>query len=321
MRSSEVQGMLANAAPGFQGEEPVLLLVDGQRATALRGLAMRWHLFKHLGPAKAWNIWKRISEAAQPLPRTNGMSRRGMVGTVTAATAAFSVFAGLRTPAAAEVQDSAAQDDWLAQLDLRNGQELSGESLDHAWSKAQRSSEMQRLMSAELVGPPEEMNDLRSSTPEDSGAEELKAVTHQIAGTDGGELTALVWQKAEAVVLYYEATWAGQTQRRSIALQADEANSKAHFLAVVDKGELAVAANEPGTLANCSSDSDCSGACYTCRCTSMDVACGANCCVPCAFACGTVYSCIGCLGLWCPACLALNSCCTARSCRWRDSCA
>lgn len=75
------------------------------------------------------------------------------------------------------------------------------------------------------------------------------------------------------------------------------------------------------TASTCRRDSDCHGACWACRCVSYNGTCAANCCAPCAFACRSGWTCLGCVLVGCPACMSLNRCCRRRECRWREACA
>lgn len=312
----EMRALLERAPGRPPGEEPVLLLVEQGRVTVLRGLAMRLRLLAGLGPRRAWGVLARIASAAgeQAPARSTGVSRRGVLGRTAAVVAAAGVFSGMRMAPAAAAPSAPDPDDWLARLDLTDPREIPQEQIKGAWQRARNSSNVRKLLEAELPDSPAELEDLRADTE----AEELGGVVHQIA--DGGELTALVWRRGDVYCFSYEARRPGGVLRRAQILRLDQERESAHVLATADTDALTLPSGEVSTLASCTSDSDCSGACYACRCTSLNVSCAANCCGPCAFACGAVWSCLSCLGVWCPACQLLNSCCQGKDCRWRESC-
>ncbi|GAA3754168.1 hypothetical protein [Salinactinospora qingdaonensis] len=305
-------------------EEPLLLLVDASRVRAVRGLALRLRLLIGLGPRRAWTIARHITTAAagqrdRACPPAR-LSRRGLLGQATAALTAAAIVTGIGARAARAQPNAPATDDWLAQLDLTGARAIPPGELAHAWQHARATATTQKLLDAELPHPVPELEALRRPTSAvDGHATELGGVIHQIA--DGGHLTALAWRRGPLHCLSYEARRPHGVRRRATLLRLDPTTGRAHLLASADTDTLTVATGAATRGADCTHSGHCPGACSTCGCSRLDLACAANCCAPCAFACGAVWSCLSCIALWCPLCQSLNNCCTARACQWRESCA
>ncbi|KIH96436.1 hypothetical protein LP52_24995 [Streptomonospora alba] len=283
-------------------------------------MAMRLRLLAGLGPRRAWNVLARITTAASGSApaAASRMSRRGALGRTAAVAAAAGVFSGLRlAPAAAETSASAASDDWLARLVLKNSRDLADGELQQAWSSARGSANLRNLLEAELPDQPAGLGAARSSTGRGSG-EDLKGVVHQIEG--GGELTALLWQKDNLSVLFYEARQGQETTRRSMVLDLDEPQERLNILGRSEQEELLVPSGDVQTRMACS-PGGCSGACYSCQCSGYDLGCLATCCGSCVAACaGGPQACVACATLYCAPCLGLIGCCSGSACQYRPSC-
>lgn len=190
-------------------------------------------------------------------------------------------------------------DDWIERLTLRSVRELPA---PEARRLATTSVPLRRLQSRLLSSSDIEIRAAEHETPE---GQTLLAVS--VVGTERAAAWYRLVDDSGAPV-----------HQRAHAFEVDERHDRLHVLDVHDDGRYSSPrrASESGTLgASCSSDSDCpGGGCYVCNCSSIDATCAFNCCAPCAFACGSLWGCLGCVLIFCPLCAAVSECCTAANC-------
>lgn len=154
--------------------------------------------------------------------------------------------------------------------------------------------------------------------------ETLVGVRHQVE--EGGSLTAIAYQRRARAVISHRLVLAdGSEATRTMVYEVDATpNAEGD---IEDGGRVFLLAKSVDGIAlefsaasECSSNQDCGPTyCYRCECTSWDLTCLANCCVPCAFSCGNAWLCLACIGVWCSACSSdlLNGCCQSTSCTYR----
>lgn len=223
---------------------------------------------------------------------------------------------------------AAAQEHWLSQISPASSRELSGKQAAAAWARLTRGQHLRRLLSAREVEGNPSTSSIRDSvlSAERAGVaspspENINGVRHRLEG--GGHLLALSYKEGDALIVSYQLDEPGQERRLFSQLIEDTGSEDLVWvLAEAEDDDVVVAPQGEFTAAStCRGNRDCAGACNVCRCVSYNRTCAANCCAPCAFACRTGWTCLGCVLVWCPACVQLNRCCRRRECRWRQSCA
>lgn len=293
---------------------PTLVEVSGESVRAWTGAAMGMQLRRRVGNRNTWQIAKalgtRHDAAAGKAP--SAISRSAFMKGAVGALVGLSVLAA--RPRQAQASEGGDADHWLAQLELTDALEMSDDQLSEAVTSVAQSSDFERMTESQSGSQAN-----LGTWATDSGST-VKGVRHQTRG--GGQLNAVSIQTDRHLMLTYSLTTSqGGSRSFMELLEVDENNEQAHLNAKVDTGDL-VDNGLVSAQSSCSSSSDCgSDPCMTCQCTSYNLACVANCCAPCAFACGAIWSCVGCAGVWCPTCVTINNCCTGRGCRWRQACA
>lgn len=306
--------------------EPALVEVQDDQAHVFTGMRLRVHLLRGLGPSRAWHVWRLmthgLSAAGERDPdRHDGAlsepGRRRFLARAGGVLAGVAVASGVgsRSLAHATTRDG----DWLARLSLGGAKELSGDELAAAWSDFRSSEELRRMLSAgDLAG---DAGVQRFKAALGSGVsrrpEEFLAVRHSVA--TGGELIAAVFRTSDTVVANYRLRTEDQSHSRILVLRPHESDGTVRKLARMEDGTLLVPSGA-STAQACNSQSDCPGQCVNCSCNNWNTTCLANCCAPCAFACGTPATCIGCIVVWCPVCSSINRCCRSAQCELDPSC-
>lgn len=295
---------------------PTLVVVDDDRTRAFTGVEMGLRLQSELGLKTAWRIAQVLGGRREEITGKGSgrLSRsaflRGAIGTVFG----LSLLSTTASPAAASASNNnGAGDHWISDLKFEGSTQMSDADALAAWQEFTRSDDFRRLASAPS-GQSRGLAALNTS---------LRGVQHTTTG--GGVLTALSTQTDTSLVVAYRLQTQSGDTRTMIKLfdrAGDEAMSLRSF---IDQGDLFDRESETAAAAAVAARSSCTGStncgiCLSCQCDGWDLVCITNCCVPCAFACGAVWSCVGCVAIWCPGCATINKCCTRRSCQPRPGC-
>lgn len=315
---------------------PTLIELKNGQVKAWTGAMMGAHLARKLGPSVTWKVAKVLGESTHS-NRTehhslSGLSRsqflKGLGGAAVGLTV-LSGTGGLATPAAA-----AEDEHWLSQLSITSSKELSEKQAVVTWARLTRGRHLRRLLLSQVMEERPSAKRIRSRmlSAKKTGVTTLptttvKGIHHQLKG--GGRLIALAYQEDDTLILLYRLDKLGQNTKLFSRVIEEESKDTFRVLGEAEDNDVIVAAQatdsdeEVYTITarrRCRSSRQCRGACYVCRCVSYRKVCAINCCGPCAFACRTGWSCLACLGIWCPVCVSLNRCCRYKECRWRQSC-
>lgn len=308
---------------------PTLVEVADGEVRAWTGMMMGARLARKLGPAATWKVVRVLGEIgnsnrARPVAHSV-LSRSQFLKGLGGAVVGMSVLSGtgsLASPAAAEGAH------WLSQVSPISSTELSGKQAAAAWTRLTRSQHFRHFLSSHAIDENIMAGRMRgkmlAGVRTDSTnlpTKNIKGVRHRLKG--GGQLLALSYKEDDTLMVSYRFDKPGQEpQQFSQLIEDKDGEDLVQVLAEAEDDDILVAPQGEFTAAStCRRDRDCPGACRVCRCVSYNRTCAANCCAPCAFACRTGWSCLGCVLVWCPVCMSLNRCCRSKRCLWRDSCA
>ncbi len=329
--------------------KPTLVEVSDSTVRALVGSRMAVSLTRNLGFHNTWNLLKIIGEIsevqAEQKPPVSGafgnrIPRSSFLKGIAGAAIGVAVLANMPAARAATAEDELSR---FASLKLKNPHELSFKDSSRVMRRALDLPELKVVFNDEnsqSVGLRERIITALDRPSQDSKELGVRSVAHTISG--GGTMVATMFLDEEISFLLYEIAGGenhGQLYSRVLRKNSSES---ADVLVELDSGRVFSRPTEAEILAhqavtdqttsggvetlattaatcsqlNCSAQ----GACYACRCGSINFTCAANCCGPCAFGCGQAWlawGCAGCVLLWCPACAAMNHCCTSMFCDWR----
>lgn len=306
--------------------KPTLVAVSRDRAKAWTGLGMAFALRREIGTASMWKVAQLMGahkDLVRPEVRgfTRGQFMRGTIGAVAGA----SILMGTGSALAA----AKTKDDWAGSVAIRSKKELNrGEIISQLRSQRAKNALTPLRGSAGI----EESNAIKrfdalvanhDATPSES--EIALGARHQLS--DGGEILAVSFQFESDAIIFHQLTHSdGTSKDRLMVFRSDQRDEKTgdpgsvHLLAMSEDGfpTRMVDSNAVAAAISCTSSSQCGSTyCNRCGCDSYNIACLANCCAPCAFSCGVAWTCVGCIGVWCPICIGLNSCCTSSSCKYQ----
>lgn len=329
--------------------KPTLVEVSDSGTRAWIGGRMAVSMARNLGIRDTWNLLKIIGEISEvqsdqkpPEHGTigNKIPRSSFLKGVVGVGVGIAVLANVPAARAATAEDDLS---WFATLKLKNPRELSFEDASREMNRALDLAELKPVFSdvnSQSVRLRERITVALERPALDSEELGVRSVVHTIQG--GGKMTATMFLDEEISFLLYEITGGKNHGRLYSRVLRKSSSESADVLLELDSGRVfsrpteaeihehqiisdQAAAGGMTTLAatatscsrlNCSAK----GACYACRCASVNFTCAANCCGPCAFGCSKswlVWGCVGCVLLWCPACAAMNRCCTSVFCDWR----
>lgn len=329
--------------------KPTLVEVSNSATRAWVGSRMAVSLTRNLGVQNTWNLLKIIGEISEvqgdQTPQMSGIfgtriPRSSFLKGIVGAGVGVAVLANIPAARAATAEDELS---WFASLKLKNPHELSFKDSAREMKRALDLPELKAVFSdanSQSVGLRERIAAALDRPSQDFEELGVRSVTHTIHG--GGKMTATMFLDEEVSFLLYEITGGknhgrlySRVLRKNSSESADvlveldsgrvfsrpsEAEIRAHQV-VTDQPASGGMATRAATATSCSKlNCSAQGACYACRCASVNFTCAANCCGPCAFGCSKswlVWGCAGCVLLWCPACAAMNRCCTSVFCDWR----
>lgn len=312
---------------------PTLVELGGGEVRAWTGMRMGARLTRRLGPAATWRVARvlgemRESNRAERSPHS-GLSRSQFLKGLGGAVVGLSVLSGTGALAA----PAAADEHWLSQLSFTSSKELSEKQAAVAWARLTRGRHLRGLLSSDVMDENPAASRIRGrmlSAPKTGVAStptaNIKGVRHQLKG--GGQLLALVYQEDDALIVSYRFDRPGQKTRLISRVIEDESEDLVRVLAEAEDGDIfgtpQVAARQSKSTRDaqgrsCRSGSNC-GPCYGCRCVSANKRCLFNCCGPCALACANLWTCLGCVAVWCPVCASVNRCCYRKECRYISGC-
>lgn len=286
--------------------EPALVETDLNRIAVRTGVRLRTRLARRVGLRNAARILKALvdSGATVAQPGRRGFLLRGAalgVATLVAPTVV------LRKAAADDGASDEVGKQWYEEYETESRTEMSSAEADEAWQHAIQSPDAEAL-----------------SLPT-ADAEFIGAVRHEL--DNGAVVVAVSWQLGERVAVHYQADRPIDGFESGIHVyEVDEEEETATLVASASNGHE----NEPVPEDADGRDDDSVDSCGPCppkyrrevrECTNLNLTCAANCCAPCAFSCANVWTCIGCLAVWCPVCMSINNCCTntttkCNQCKW-----
>lgn len=262
----------------------------------------------------------RLGDRSELVSRSTFL--RGLVG-VAAAWSVLSVVSGRPSPA------HAATGHWFSGLKITGSEELGSQD------SAELAAELERSGHAVPVFPNSSPAGVRYSV-RSAVAEsyEPRAVVHSLQ--DGRTLEAVVLQEGVEVSAFYtlkngqdvesthslrmsgyDSTGSGEIDRVKLVLV--EENGHIEY-PPQGRGDRSLTGSSRAASGCDSSACSARGSCWACRCSDWDLRCLFNCCAPCSLSCTNVYTCLGCVALFCPICTAVNSCCMKSYCGWREAC-
>jgi hypothetical protein len=329
--------------------KPTLVEISNSTTRAWVGGKMSVALVRNLGVQNTWNLLKIIGEISevqgQQSPPASGLlgtkvPRASFLKGIIGAGVGVAILANGPAARAATAEDDLS---WFAALKLKNPRELSFNESAREMKRALELPELKAVFSdvnSKSIGLRERIAADAARASRDVEELGIRSVVHTIHG--GGKMTATMFLDEEISFLLYEIT-GGKFHGRSYArVLRKNSSESADVLVELDSGRVFSRPSEAEIRAhqvekdqsvsdgiatraatatscaklNCSAQ----GACYACRCASVDLTCSVNCCGPCAFGCSKpwlAWGCAGCILLWCPACAAMNRCCTSVFCDWR----
>lgn len=285
---------------------PTLVEAGLQGTRVWSGKRIALELLRRVGPRKMWSISTALGRLRKPTGN-DGPSRSAFVKGVLGAAAGVAVLSGGAAPA---LGSSRRPDHWLAKANIVNSEELDTRSARGAFAA---------LSDAADGGGPEKRTQ-RSTLAAGVSLEgkTAKSVLHKLS--DDSEIRAISIQDETTVIFTYELLKDGNIiSIYSRSFEAMDTKGTGEFdkmrlLAIESDGKLQSV--EPAA----SGCTNCNGRCQTCECQAYDLPCVARCCGPCAFACSSLWGCIGCVGIWCPLCINwADPCCTSSYCGWSQA--
>lgn len=307
---------------------PTLVEVDGGDVRAWTGMRMGARLARRLGPAASWRVAKvlgAMSKGAEARPSSRpAITRSRFITGLGGMVAGMSVLSGTGPLAAAATAD----EHWLSKLSLTSSKELSGREALSSWARFTRGRHLRGFFSSPAASENPAASRLRgglltaarSGDDTSSTTATVKGVRHELKG--GGRLLALAYHDDEAAIVYYRLDKLGEKTRQLTRVIEDESAETVRVSVEAEDGDIFAALPESSGegKASRSACGNC-GPCYGCRCVSTNKRCAAICCgaciVPCA---GNIFSCIVCVGIWCPVCNSLARCCKRKACRYITGC-
>lgn len=314
INSDEVLSYFKQAG-GKHGHRPALIQVQDGKARVFEGLLLAAQMTKRLGPRRTYEVLQALGdEPSVPTPRRT-VTRKRFLSAGLGASAAISMLMAGAGAATAEGPPRHKDATWIEEETILESTEMSEEDARRAL----------RDFLASSAG-----SDLSAKFPISGAADlEVRGVRH---ATETGSFTAVSAVLKSEVLLVFSRNGDGKTMVSSTLLGASEYDSngeaqRVQLLATthrdnVDLVEVTTAAGGGYTTLSTCNQTTCraQGRCYSCTCTSWNAACLATCCATCALSCGAVWSCVACVGIWCPVCVNwAGNCCTSRSCRYRAS--
>jgi hypothetical protein len=315
---------------------PTLVEISGA-VRAWTGVRMGVRLSRALGPLATWRVMQVLAEVNADLElvdsaainAVSGFTRGQFLKGVGGAAVAMSVLSGTGSLAA----PAAADEHWLSQLAITSSKELSREQAAAAWARQTRGRHLRRLLSSRVVNDSPAASRIRrrmlsaartgvASPPTAT----IKGVAHEIEG--GGQLLALAYQEDDALIVSYRFDKPDREARLISRVIEDESEELVRILAEAEDDDVFAApqgaTSQDGMVRatrgrRCRNGTNC-GPCYGCRCVSASKRCLFNCCAACVFSCSNIWTCMACVGVWCPVCLAVNRCCYRKECKYISGC-
>lgn len=335
LRDPEVMRWREQALGDHAPWTPTLFEINGGTVRAWTGIRMGVRLSRTLGPLTTWRVMQVFGETdttpslagSAAVNAVMGLTRGQFLKGVGGAVLAMSMLSGTRSLAA----PARAEEHWLAQLSFTSSKELSEKQAAATWAQLTRGRHLRRLLSSGGLDDNLAARRIRGrmlSAPKtgvtSSSKAIIKGVSHQLKG--GGRLLALVYQEDDALIVSYRLDGSGRNTRLFSRVLEDETEETVRVLSEAEDGDVLVASGsavDNSESARTVQAQSCRGGCPTCcpcGCVSASKRCLFNCCAPCALSCLNVWTCIGCVLIWCPACASVNRCCYRRGCRCRPNC-
>ncbi len=301
---------------------PTLIEVRGGQVKAWTGLRMGLVLSRKLGPVTTWRVMQVLSEVRGPKSAAERINRRQFIKGVGGATVAMSVLSGTNLFSAS----AEAEEHWVSELSFASSKELSHRQAISAWNQLSREKYLQHLLNVQAVR--ENPSASRLSEKLGSSAEgkhtpylstgTVQGVRHELVG--GGSLLALSYLLGDALIVSYQLSRKGKRYKQSSKVIVRVSEEYAWILASAEDDNIAqapIVGAEPNVSTQSSRcrNSRCPS-CYRCECVSLSLRCAFNCCAPCGLSCSNPWTCLGCVGVYCPVCLSVNKCCTKRGCAY-----
>lgn len=308
LRSSEFQSLGAKQS---SRERPTLIAREHDQSQSYVGVAAAVQLLRRLGLRSTWSVSKelwRIRSGQRTSETGGGLTRRGLVHGVLGISVGLMMLGSSR-PAAARGADAVTgldPRDWMSRFTSpAKQQELSAEEARAAWFDASISAGVQGIISmpdvrAAASGEPFALIERPTTTV---------GVNHQ--AEDGSTLEAIAVQVDRVAIVQYRYVVDGGAGTETIAYELEADDEHYRLLALHDGREgVAIVSACPS---RCSPGQCSYNPCEFCgaRCCRGSVSCAEGCCIPCIFACGTWPTCLACVLVWCPYCMATNRCCYA----------
>lgn len=300
INSPTVQELFTRAGGGY-GARPALVRTDGNTVHVHEGTRLGLELARYLGVRRTWRVLQALGGRSQPNPTGLPVSRKGFLAGLVGSVGAWSMLtgsanAGPRTP----FQHSKAT--WLQEVRITGSEELPP---DAATAMIKR---YLHTTTASTMGAGDHFHDLEKA--------EIKGVLHH---TDKGDFAAVSATSSSQMLALYHGVIDGQDVESTRLFEARDLDAEgnpqvAHLVSTSHQDEVEV------TPAGTCNKEECrkKGRCYACQCVDMDLKCAVTCCGPCALSCGAVWSCLGCLAVWCPLCAGwANDCCRGSACKYR----
>lgn len=300
---------------------PTLAEFDGSTVRVHTGSKIAIVLARHLSPKQVWRIMVIIGSNHRPLPILPGLSRSQFLRGVAGGAIGAGVLAGRAGNTA--TAESNEDEEWLAGLQLVSRQDLSAPDTTSALRLAIANELSEVLADPSTQGHLGAMDMLNGDWERNADSDPAavaSGASHAVSG--GGVLDALGYQRNGDAVVFYRLRVSGQPTRTAAkVLRVPDVSIAADIEAVEIE---AIAWEEDGNVylpsaRSCTRARDCGGTyCYNCRCKRWSFSCVFNCCGPCAFACKPPrWTCLICVAVYCPVCMAINRCCTKKACSYR----
>lgn len=282
---------------------PTLIEVDGEKVKGWTGLGLANALFLRTGSRKMWAISKSLGDK-RPSGTDAGPTRSTFLRGAFGAAAGFAILTGGALPARADTKS----DHWLANIKISTSEEMPEASAKTIYSRMAGELRAGHAVQKVQAGRAAEVA--------------VKAVDHQLE--DGTTLRAVSVQDEKRTALVYQLMQGDEILKSHSKVFEGYASSgkgqfdRARVTLLEDDGEV----QEIQPMAAGCDQNKCSaqGACFTCTCSDYDLQCMFNCCGPCGLSCGAIWSCVACVGVFCPVCAAVNRCCNKAVCGYRGSC-
>lgn len=313
---------------------PTLVEIGDGKVKAWTGLRMGVRLSRKLGPTTSWKVAKILGEIQgnrrPERPAYSVVSRSQFLKGLGGAIVGMSLLSGTGSLSAAE----AADEHWLSRLSIVSSKELSRKQAVAAWARMIRGRHLRRLLASRAVNENPVarrisggMLSVARTDAASRPTASIKGVRHSLKG--GGQLLALVYQEDDALIVSYRFDKPGQKTRQFSRLIENESEESVSVLAEAEDGDVFVSVQDAApegeftvtARRTCRRNSQCPGACYICRCASLNLRCLFNCCAHCGLCRWAPFAaCIACALVYCPICASVNNCCNYKACTYRPSC-